>query len=44
MASAADYVVSGIRQSDVIFGCILLAFFIFITAKGELPRYMKVFI
>jgi hypothetical protein len=29
-------------QSNIVVGCLLLAFLIFITVRGELPAYMKV--
>jgi len=33
-----------INQSAVIMGGIFFAFFIYITAKGELPKYMGFFV
>jgi hypothetical protein len=29
-------------QSNIVVGCLLLAFLIFITVRGELPAYLKV--
>jgi hypothetical protein len=29
-------------QSNVIFFCFMLAFVVFVTLRGKLPRYMKV--
>lgn len=31
-------------QSTVIFLAIILAWFIFITVKGELPKYLQIFL
>jgi hypothetical protein len=30
-------------QANVIAGAIFIAFFIYVTAKGELPAYLRVF-
>lgn len=33
----------GLSQSDKIFGALLIAFVIYITVRGQLPKYLSIF-